>query len=118
MRKHYTAAQRAALIDSVTTGQASLRAAASQLGVAESTAYYWLKRTGRNSPAAALATRGGRPREGRQLPAPPIFARLVSAGNRAGAISLRVGEAVIEVRPGFDVELLRSIVAALVEPAL
>jgi hypothetical protein len=64
-----------------------------------------------------LATRRGRPRERRQLTAPPIFARLVSAGNHGSAISLRVGEAVIEVRPGFDVELLRSIIAALVEPA-
>jgi transposase-like protein len=116
MRKHYTEAQRAALIGMVTTGQASLRGAAARLGVADSTAYYWVKRAKRTA-AGALVVRRDRAVAEPQSVAPPTFARLVRAADTATAITLRVGGAVIEVRPGFDAALLHDIVVALAESA-
>ena len=73
MRKHYTKAQRAELIDLVTSGQATTRRAAARLGVAESAAYYWLKRA-RESLALAVR-RNGSPRS--VAKARPMFARLI-----------------------------------------
>jgi transposase-like protein len=117
MRKHYTEAQRAALIDLVTSGQASLRAAAARLDVADSTAYYWLKRARRTGAAVALVLRRNHALAERRSSAPPTFARLVRPADAATAITLRVGGAVIEVRPGFDSALLHDIVVALAESA-
>lgn len=116
MRKHYTDAQRAALIDMVTTGQASLRAAAARLGVADSTAYYWVKRVKRTAAGALVVRRDRAFAEPQSVP-PPTFARLVRPADAATAITLRVGGAVIEVRPGFDSALLHDIVVALAESA-
>jgi transposase-like protein len=118
MRKKYTAAQRAALIDLVTTGQATPLAAAAKLGVSESTAYYWLKCAGRRSRALARVAEAPRPSSPRraQLTAGPMFARLVRTPVAASMITLRVGGVTIEVSSGFDPALLRGVVAALVEP--
>jgi transposase len=114
MRKHYTETQRGALLDLVAKGRTSLRAAAAQLEVAESTAYYWLKQARRQRSAVALVARGSSQREAVMA---PRFARLVRAGDAAAAITLRIGTTVIEVRPGFDAALLREVVAALAEAA-
>jgi transposase len=111
VRKHYTKAQRAELIDLVTSGQTTTRTAAARLGVAESTAYYWLKRA-RGSLALAVR-RTGSPRA--VAKARPTFARLIPAAEMCPAITLRAGGVVIEVRPGFDHGLLRDVVTALVE---
>jgi transposase len=106
MRKHYTEAQRAALVAVVARGEASPRVAAARLGVSESTAYYWLKRSRRESVALVVAKR---PRP----IAAPAFARLVPATKEGAAIAVRVGDATIAVARGFDPELLRAVVAAL-----
>ena len=114
MRKHYTKAQRAELIDLVTSGQATTRRAAARLSVAESTAYYWLKRA-RESLALAVR-RTGSPRS---VPkARPMFARLIPSAEICPLITLRAGGVAIEVRPGFDHALLREVVTALVEQTL
>jgi transposase-like protein len=119
MRKHYTESQRAELIALVAHGEATPRAAAARLGVAESTAYYWLKRRGRRP--VALAVADARPRPGpvadarpRARPvAAPAFARLVPATQASAALTVRVGDAAIAVAHDFDAELLRAVVAAL-----
>ena len=105
MKKHYTEAQRAELVALVARGEASPRAAAARLGVSESTAYYWLKRRGRQ--AVALVVAKPRPI------ATPAFARLVPATKASAAITVWVGDAAIAVAHDFDPELLRAVVAAL-----
>jgi transposase-like protein len=117
MRKHYTKTQRAELVDLVTSGRATPRAAAARLGVAESTAYYWLKREGR-SLALAVPASGNRHVLAKAAPTiTPTFARLVPAAEVCASITLRIGGVVIEVRPGFDHALLHDVVTALVERA-
>jgi len=111
VRKCYTKAQRAELIDLVTSGLATPRTAAARLGVAESTAYYWLKRA--RGPLA-LAVPGTRyPRSSAK--AQPAFARLIPAVEMCSPITLRAGGVVIEIRSGFDHALLREVVTVLVE---
>ena len=117
MRKHYTEAQRATLVDLVIKGQASARQAAAQLGVAESTAYYWIKRAGRSRSALALVARGKQQTLGQPPAATPRFARLIRAAVVSSSVVLRVGDVILEVRPGFDRALLREVIAALVETA-
>ena len=110
MRKHYTEAQRAALLELVTTGT-PLRAAARQLQVGKSTAYRWLKRARPTTPP----TRGVA--AARPTPRRPTFARLIRAPADRTAMTLRVGGAVIEIHAGFDAALLRALIAALEVPA-
>ncbi len=115
MRKHDTDGQRTALVELVTTGQATPRAAAAQLGVTESTAYYWLK-CARKRPALAVVRQVAH--EGsatRSRPAAPTFARLLRATEAPSRITLRVAGTEIEVRSGFDPALLRDVISALVE---
>jgi transposase-like protein len=104
MRKHCTETQRAELVALVTRGEATPRAAAERLHVAESTAYYWLKRSGRHPAVRTAATTSRQPR--------PTFARLVPATEATPAIVVRVGDAAIAVAHAFDAELLRAVVAA------
>jgi transposase-like protein len=112
MRKHYTEAQRAELVELVTTGRATIRGAAARLGVADSTAYYWITRTGQ--PRVRLAV--SRSRQPPDTPRPgPTFARLVRSTEVTSSIAIRLGDVMLEVRAGFDPVLLRSVVAALVE---
>lgn len=97
----------------MTTGQATPRAAAAQLGVAESTAYYWLKRA-RQRPALALVRQVARAGSAtRSRLAAPTFARLVRATEAPSVITLRVAGTEIEVRPGFDPALLRDVISAV-----
>ena len=119
MRKHYTTAQRAELTSLVASGQATPRAAAAQLGVPESTAYYWLRKGDRRATAIALVPRSARSSTAARRPVlghtPPPFARLVRAADAASTLTLRIGALTLEVRPGFDAGLLREVVAALTE---
>ncbi len=114
MRRHYTqytTDQRTQLIDLVRGGTAVPEAAA-RLGVQPATAYPWTKAT-----RASTSGRGRERRRPRGVPAAPpggtLFARLVPAEGRETTIMVRVGGATVEVRPGFDAELLHAVVAAL-----
>ena len=69
MRRHYTAEQRDQLLDLVASGR-SVGEAAAHLGIAPSTASYWVRR-------ATEKTRQVRRREARRGGEPPAFARLV-----------------------------------------
>ena len=117
MRKHYTEEQRSSLVALVTTGRATPRAAAAQLGVSESTAYYWLKRAGRRPALALVGQVAGPGSATRSRSGAPTFARLMRATEAPSAITLRVAGAEIEVRSGFDPALLRDVISALVEDA-
>ena len=71
-----------------------MKTVAERMGVSAATAYLWMK-----------AVRSKKR---------PQFARLMSETARAVAsLELRVGGAAIRVDAGFDVELLRAVVAAL-----
>src|ERR1700742_2395394 len=100
MRKHYTESQRAELVALVTHGEATPRVAAARLGVTESTAYYWLQRSGRRP--VALAAADARPWS--QPVVAPAFARLVRATQANAALTVRVGDAEITVAHNFDAE--------------
>jgi hypothetical protein len=109
MRKHYTETQRAELVALVTRGEASPRVAATRLGIPESTAYYWLKRS-RRPPVAVVVAKASP----RATPiAVPGFARLVPATAVSPAMTIRVGDVAIVVAHDFDAELLRAVVLAL-----
>src|SRR4051794_36288329 len=86
------------LIRAVRRGEA-VSLAATRLGVPVSTAYQWMRA------AAAKA-----------LPAPaptPTFVEVVAERATRAAIAIRIGAAEIEVRAGFDAQLLREVVDAL-----
>lgn len=106
MRRTYTRAERGELIRAVTSGD-SVPAAAARLGVGVATAYDWVRQAkGRGTTAA----RKRASKDDRQRPA---FVRLVAASTGEAPLVVRVGAAEIDVRPGFDGELLRAVVAAL-----
>lgn len=112
MRRHYTSEQRSDLIDLVRTGRATVSAAAKGLGVTAPTAYYWMKQAGAGPPGRRSAERRGLSRRA-MPPVSPTFVRLVRAGDLASTIAVRVGGAEVEVRRGFDADLLREVVEAL-----
>ena len=94
MRKRYTAQQREHLLETVRTSGEPVQTVAERMGVGVATAYLWTK--------AARTTKR------------PQFARLVPKPREAAAsLVLRVGGAAIRVDRGFDVDLLRAVVAAL-----
>jgi transposase-like protein len=96
MTKIFGQQDRAELVAAIKRGE-SVPAAARRFGIARSTVYTWIRRAG-----AAEVT-----------PAQPRFMELVpSRGPEVGFV-VRVGTAEIEVRAGFDGELLRAVVAAL-----
>ena len=92
MRKHDTKALRADLIALVTSGETTTQRAAARLGVAESTAYYWLKRS---RESLALAVRETRVRRS-VANARPTFARLIPAVEMCPPITLRAGGVAVE----------------------
>ena len=110
MRRHYTGKQRAELIGLVRSGGATVAEAAARLGVATSTAYYWMR-------DAATAGGGRSPRRSRaakpQSPSEPTFVRVVPSGAFGSSILVRVGAAEIQVRRDFDADLLRAVVETL-----
>jgi transposase-like protein len=104
MRRRYTSEQRTQLIELVASGTTVVEAA-TRLGVGKSAAYNWMA----ESREPREPSTGGRV-------AAPTFARLVSSADAAdAAIAVRVGDAEIQVRRGFDGELLRAVVATLAE---
>jgi transposase-like protein len=99
MRKRYTQAERDELVRAVTIRREPVTAVAARMGVTEVTAYRWI-RAAAEQPDAELTTT-------------PRFVELVPATRQETRLVVRVGAAVIEVRSGFDAELLRAIVGAL-----
>lgn len=94
MGKRYKAKERDRLLEAVRTSGEPVKVIAKRLGVKESTAYYWMKRSRRAEP--------------------PTFARLIPSGATSPAsLSIDVGGLVIRVGAGFDAGLLREVVAAL-----
>jgi len=94
MRKRHTAEDRERLVSEVRATGEIPRVVAARLGICASSAYRWMKE-------ASEAT-------------PPVFARVVpSHAASRSALVVQIGRATIRVEAGFDVELLRGVVAAL-----
>ena len=110
MRRQYTAEQRREFIDLVTTGRATISEAAARLGVPPSTAYYWARKA-RPTRKATRALVPAKPRSA----SPPPFVQLIRASDTGAVIEVRIGGTAIQVRPGFDAELLRAVIEFLRE---
>jgi hypothetical protein len=109
MRRRYTNRERSDLVELVVNGNATVPEAAARFGVAESTAYQWLKqRRAKRVDVAAIVADGV---------VAPAFARLVPSIAARGDLVIKVGGAEIQVRHGFDADLLRAVVATLLEGA-
>ena len=94
------------MVDLVASGDVTVPEAAARLGVTSSSAYNWV-----------AESRKLRRRSTAQRVAGPTFVRLVSGAAADATITVRVGAAEIQVRRGFDGELLQAVVASLVEVA-
>lgn len=110
MRKHYTAKQRSELVELVRVEGATIVEAAARLGVTASTAYNWMRTAA--TPAAGQPERRLRARSTRIVPAPG-FVRVVRSQEVGAGIVVRVGGAEIDVRGGFDADVLCAVVEAL-----
>lgn len=109
MRRRYTGNQRAGVLDLVRSGGATVAEAAARLGVTRSTAYYWVRGAapgGRGPARRSAAAKAA-------LPSQATFVRVVPSAAMDTGISLRVGTAEIQVRRGFDPDILRAVVEAL-----
>jgi len=115
MRRQYTAEKRAELVELVTSTGATIAAAAAELDVQKSTASYWVRKA-RKPTRRARRSRSATPTTASTASAAePTFARLVRGSETASSIEVWAGKIAIRVRPGFDAELLRAVVAALSE---
>jgi transposase-like protein len=96
MRRRYTAEEKQRLLSEVRSTGDGVAAVAKRLGVTPSSAYLWLKEASVESGA-------------------PLFARVVKSTPTVatGSIVIEVGAAMVRVAPGFDVDLLRRVIAAL-----
>jgi transposase-like protein len=93
MGKRHTARERERLIELVRTSGSPVKLVAERLGISASTAYLWMKR----APEAPLG-----------------FAKVVPVSMSTGPkLTVAVGDAVIQLEPGFDADLLRQVVSAL-----
>ncbi len=90
--------ERRELIRAVNEQGEAVTAAAARYDVSVSTAYRWMREV------SAPSSR-------------PTFVELVRERAVASTLLVRVGVAVIEVRAGFDAQLLREVAAALREDA-
>jgi transposase-like protein len=115
MRKRYTDEQRSTLVDLVIAGRATVSEAAMRMGVTASTAYQWMKQAAAGPRRRGVEQRG--PSRRRRQLVPPTFVQLVRAGDLAATIALRIGGAEVQIRRGFDADLLRAVVQALREGA-
>jgi transposase-like protein len=102
MRRRYTDEQRSALVELVTAGRATVSEAATRVGVTASTAYNWMRQVDETP----------RRRRRRQVIS-PTFVQVVRADDLAATIAVRVGNVELQVRRGFDSDLLRAVVEAL-----
>jgi len=99
MRKIYGESDRADLVAAVKRG-APVAEAARHHGVTVTTAYRWMRLACASSDHnSAVKT--------------PTFLELVTSADIGAGLVVRVGAAEIEVRAGFDRELLRAVVATL-----
>ena len=114
MRRQYTAEQRREFIDLVTAGRATIPEAAARLGVPPSTAYYWARKAATQPRPPRKATRALVPAKPSSA-APPAFVQLIRASDTASVIKVRIGRTTIQVRRGFDAELLRAVIELLRE---
>ena len=106
MRRRYTKEQRTELVDLVAGSDVTVPEAAAKLGVTSSAAYNWVAESRKQRGRNALRRVTG-----------PTFVRLVPSAATDATITVRVGEAEIQVRRGFDGELLQAVVASLGEVA-
>jgi transposase-like protein len=113
MRRQYTGKQRSELVDLVNAGRTTVSEAAARLGVAPSTAYYWMRSAATTMPGRRARRRGPKA----QALATPRFVRVVPSRAVEAAIMVRVGAAEMQVRRDFDADLLRAVVEALREGA-
>lgn len=104
MRRRYTREQRTQLVDLVAGGDVTVPEAAARMGVTSSSAYNWV----------AESRKLRKPRVVRRATG-PTFVRLVPTAAADATITVRVGGAEIQVRRGFDGELLQAVVATLAE---
>jgi transposase-like protein len=111
MRRRYTGEQRSALIEMVTAG-ATVSEAAARLGVIASTAYLWVRQAAGGVPRPRRGEQDA-PARGKGERVPLTFARLVRADDLAATIGVRVGSVEVQVRRGFDADVLRAVVQAL-----
>lgn len=95
MRKPYKQTDRAELLAAVRRGEA-VPSAARRFGVKMSTAYRWVRQSSDDERGVT-----------------PTFIELVTAEPLSAGLMVRIGAAEVEVRPGFDPELLRAVVATL-----
>lgn len=109
MHRQYRSKQRTDLVALVASGRATVAEAAARQGVTLSTAYRWARRAG---PEQSRGTDDRRAPAGRRG-VEPRFVRLVPSSEVGAAIAVRVEGAEVQVRRGFDVELLRAVVEAL-----
>jgi transposase-like protein len=98
MTKSFGQRERDELVGAVKRGE-PVAAAARRFGVTPVTAYTWIRKSGEAG--------------SRETAVQPTFLELVTSGITGAGLVVRVGDAEIEVRPGFDVALLRAVVAAL-----
>jgi transposase-like protein len=96
MRKRHTAEDRERLISEVRATGDIPRVVAARMGICASSAYRWMKEA--------------------SVSGAPVFARVMPsrAASHPGLV-VQLGRATIRVETGFDVELLRGVVAALSE---
>jgi transposase-like protein len=113
MRRQYTVEQRREFIDLVTAGRATISEAAARLGVPLSTAYYWARKAATPPRPTRKATRALA--SAKPPSASPAFVQLIRASDTASVIEVRIGRTVIQLRPGFDAELLRAVIEVLRE---
>ena len=111
MRRHYTGEQRSELVELVTAGHATLPDAAARLEVPYSTASYWIRKAAKPV-GARKTTQTPRFTKTREVTA-PTFVQLVRADDTCTTLGVRIGGAEIQVRRGFDGQLLRAVVEAL-----
>jgi transposase-like protein len=114
MRRQYTAEQRRELLDLVTAGRATLPEAAARLGVPFSTAYYWARRAAVQPSPPRKATRALVSAKSPPASA-PAFVQLIRAEDATSVVEVRIGRTAIQVRRGFDAELLRAVIELLRE---
>ena len=105
MRRQYPAEKKPRLVALVTTEGTPIREAARQLGVRPATAYYWVRQAAKAAPSP-VATKT-------LEAAAPTFVQLIRATAAPSGVEVRIGAVTIAVKPGFDAELLRAVVAAL-----
>ena len=98
----------------VTTRRATIAKAAGRLGIPLSTAYNWARKAAKQPQKPPKATQARKPAK---LPSadPSTFVQLIRAKDTGSVIEVRLGHTRIQVRPGFDAQLLRAVIELLQE---